>query len=272
MDNQTGGWVVVLELDDEGAKLFRDATEKYLGKPIAIFMDDQFISAPVVSDIIPSGRATISGQRDAVEAGELANIIESGALPFRLEAASVDSISPLLGQGAFDVAKTAGIVSFLLVCLFMVLYYRLPGILSDIALLALVSLQVLVLSWFGISLTLPGIGGIILSVGMGVDANIIIFERIKEELKAGKTLRAAIDVGFKRAFTAVIDSNVTTLITAVVLYLMGSGPIMGFAMTLGIGVSLSFLTAVTASRLMLSSIVDFGFAKNKWLYGVKESK
>jgi preprotein translocase subunit SecD len=151
----------------------------------------------------------------------------------------------------------------------MLIYYRLPGLIANIALFGLVVLQLLLISWTGISITLPGIGGIILAIGMGVDANVIIFERMKEELKGGKTLRASVDQGFDRAFSAVLDSNITTLITAAVLYIMGSGPIKGFATTLGLGVIISFLTAVTASKIMLQSVTGVEFARNKWLYGVK---
>lgn len=143
------------------------------------------------------------------------------------------------------------------------------GLIANIALFELVVLTLLVIAWTGISITLPGIGGIILAIGMGVDANVIIFERIKEELKDGKTLRASVDQGFDRAFAAVLDSNVTTLITAAVLYIMGSGPIKGFALTLGLGVIISFLTAVTATKIMLKVVTGVEFAKNKWLYGVK---
>ena len=185
-------------------------------------MDEQFISAPIVNDRIDGGNAVITGQANATEAAELAATIRSGSLPFRLIATKVDSISPQLGEGAMNVAVNAGIVAFFLICLFMILVYRLPGLIANIALLGLVTLTILCIAWTGISITLPGIGGIILSVGMGVDANVIIFERIKEELRAGKTLRAAIEQGFSRAFTSVLDSNVTTLITAVVLYIMGS--------------------------------------------------
>jgi preprotein translocase subunit SecD len=149
----------------------------------------------------------------------------------------------------------------------MFIYYRLPGLLANIALFGLVVIQIAAIMWIGISLTLPGIAGIILSIGMGVDANVIIFERIKEELRSGKTLRASIDMGFKRAFSAILDSNVTTMISAAVLYWLGTGPIKGFAVTLFIGVFLSFFTAVTASRLMLKSVADFDITKNKWLYG-----
>ncbi len=268
-DPDTGEWVVLLELDSSGTESFAEATGRLVGKRIAIFMDEQYISAPRVQTRIDGGSAVITGQADAIEAGELAATIRSGSLPFRLVATKVDAISPQLGMGAMDVAVTAGIIGFIIVCVFMLFRYRLPGLLANIALFALVTLQLLFISWAGISITLPGIGGIILAIGMGVDANVIIFERIKEELRGGKTLRASVDQGFKRAFTAVLDSNVTTLITAAVLFAMGSGPIKGFAMTLGLGVILSFLTAVTVTKMMLQSVTGVEFARNKWLYGVK---
>jgi preprotein translocase subunit SecD len=265
-DPTSGQAVVDLELNKEGAKNFAEATGRLVGQRIAIFMDENLIVAPVVNEMIPDGRAVISGQRDAKEAGSLADTIRAGALPFRLVAKELNSISPLLGEGALKVTINAGIVAFILVCLFMLLYYRLPGLLADIALYGLVVVQLLALSVLGISLTLPGIAGIILSIGMGVDANVVIFERIKEELRSGKTLKASIDHGFKRAFVAILDSNVTTLISAAVLYWLGTGAIRGFAVTLFIGVLLSFLTAITASRILLRSVSDI--AKNKWLYGI----
>lgn len=268
-NQENGGWVVALELDPSGVNDFAEATGRLVGQPIAIFMDDQFISAPRVNQRIDGGSAIITGQADAVEAGQLAATIRSGSLPFRLVATKVDSVSPQLGEGAMNVAINAGILGFILVCLYMLLVYRLPGLIANIGLLALAVITLLAIAWTGISITLPGIGGIILAIGMGVDANCVIFERIKEELRAGKTLRAAVDQGFNRAFAAVLDSNVTTLITAIVLYTMGSGPIKGFAMTLGIGVAISFVTAVTSTRIMLLSVTGIEFAKNKWLYGVK---
>jgi preprotein translocase subunit SecD len=266
---ETGEWVVMLELDPSGAKDFAEATGRLVGQPIAIYMDNEFISAPRVSERIDGGSAIITGQTDAIEAGQLASTIRSGALPFRLVATKVDAISPQLGQGAMDVAVTAGIIGFILVCLFMLSMYRLPGLIADIALFALAVLTILAIAWTGMSITLPGIGGIILAIGMGVDANCIIFERIKEEMRAGKTIRASVDQGFNRAFSSIVDSNITTLITAVVLYALGSGPVKGFAFTLGIGVTISFVTAVTATKIMLQSVVSVDFAKNKWLYGVK---
>jgi len=266
---QEGDWIVVLELDKSGVESFAEATGRLVGEPIAIFMDDQLISAPRVSQKISDGSAIITGMADATEANELAATIRSGALPFRMVATKVDSISPQLGEGAMNVAVKAGIVGFILMCLFMLLVYRLPGLIADIALFGLAVLTLLLVAWTGISITLPGIGGIILAIGMGVDANCIIYERIKEELREGKTLGAAVDQGFHCAFTAVVDSNVTTLITAVVLYLVGSGPIKGFAMTLGIGVILSFITTITATKLMLQGVLDISIFRNKWLYGVK---
>lgn len=266
-DPQTGAVVVTLKLDKEATEKFSEATGRLKGKPIAIFMDDQLISWPTVNDQITTGNAIITGQRNAKEAGELADTIRSGSLPFRLVPHQINSISPILGESALVVAINAGIVAFILVALFMLLYYRLPGIIAIIALFGLIVAQLVILTGLQIPLTLPGIAGIILSVGMGVDANVIIYERIKEEIKNGKTLRAAIDLGFKRAFTAILDANVTTLITAAILYWLGTGPIKGFAVTLFIGVLLSFLTAVTASRIMLKSVSNVNIAKNSWLYG-----
>lgn len=272
-NTENGGMQVSFKLSADGKQKFSDATARMVGKPIAIFMDDQFISAPTVEAHITNGDARItlgsaSDDKAVAEAKDLAETIRSGSIPFKLEAKYVNAISPLLGKGALDVTINAFIVAFILVCLFMIGYYRLPGILACIALVGHTVLQLLFISWTGMTLTLPGLAGVILTVGMGVDANIIIFERIKEELRNGKTLRAAIDTGFKRAFTAILDANMTTLIAAVVLYIFGTGPMISFALTLGLGVLLSFLTAVTVSRIMIKSIADLDIAKHHWLYGV----
>ena len=200
-------------------------------------------------------------------ARDLAATIRSGALPFKLEIKEVNAISSILGESALKTCIVAGAVAITLVWIFMLFCYRVPGIIADIALLAHTVIQLLVLAWLGISITLPGIAGIILSIGMGVDANVIIFARIKEELKNGKTLSASIDVGFKKAFAAVFDANMTSLIASFVLYIFGSGPIQSFAITLGLGVVLSFLTAVTASRIMIQSVSGVNITKHKWLYG-----
>lgn len=272
-NTETGGMQVSFKLSPEGKTKFSDATARLIGKPIAIFMDDQFISAPNVEAHITDGdaRITLGSSSDnaaVAEAKDLAETIRAGSIPFKLEAKYVNSISPLLGKGALDVTVRAFILAFILVCVFMIGYYRLPGVLACIALVGHTVLQLLFISWTSTTLTLPGLAGVILTVGMGVDANIIIFERIKEELRNGKTLRAAIDVGFKRAFTAILDANMTTLIAAIVLYIFGTGPMISFAFTLGLGVLLSFLTAVTVSRIMIKSIADLDIAKHHWLYGV----
>ncbi|MDI9513862.1 MAG: protein translocase subunit SecD [Bacillota bacterium] len=267
---QTGFYNVDLELKDSGVEKFAEATGRMIGQFIGIFIDDECISAPRVNTRINTSQFYIEGNFSLEEAKALADKIRFGALPVPLKPVSVDAISAQLGQGALDVAVKAGIVAFVLICLFMIAYYRLPGLLASLALLALVSLQILFLSNTGISLTLPGIGGIILSMGMGVDANVIIFERIKEELRSGRTLRASIESGFKRAFVAIMDSNVTTIIVAVVLFIMGTGPVKGFGVTLGLGVVLSFITAVTITKVLIKNITAFGFARNRKLYGVKE--
>ncbi len=263
-----------MKLKKDGATRFAEATGRLIGKPIAIFMDDQLISAPTVQAHITGGEATISiggqngSEEQKAEAANLAGLIKSGSLPFKLEAKQVNNISPTLGASALSVSLLAFVVAFILICLFMIIYYRLPGFVASIALFLHTILEILFLSWLGITITLPGIAGLILTIGMAVDANVIIFERIKDELRSGKTLHAAIDVGFKRAFSAILDGNVTTLIAAAVLLKFGTGPIQSFAYTLGIGVILSFITAVTATRIMLRTISDLDLAKHKWLYGV----
>lgn len=267
-NTRTGEIVVALKLNDEGAEKFSEATGRLVGKRIAIFMDDNCIVAPVVNEMIPSGEAIINGQRDAKEAGELADTIRAGALPFKLVPRHLSSITPLLGEGALNVTINAGILAFILVCLFMIVYYRLPGVVASIALFGLIVMQLLAITVLKVSLTLPGIAGIILSIGMGVDANVVIFERIKEELRSGKTLGLSVDLGFKRAFAAILDSNVTTLITAIILYWLGTGPIRGFAVTLTIGVALSFITAVTATKVMIRALAGVKAFKNHKLYGV----
>ncbi len=274
--DQQGNIMVDLDLNDNGVNAFSEATKRLIGQPIAIFMDDQFISAPVVQSHIPNGNAVITlgakEDKDAMiaEAKELADTIRSGALPFKLEAKQVNAISPLLGKGALDITVRAFIVAFLLICIFMIIYYRLPGLIASIALFSLAVMSLNIISWLGITLTLPGLAGIVLSVGMGVDANVIIFERIKEELRSGKTLKAAVDLGFKRALAAIIDGNVTTIIVAVILYIFGTGAMISFAYTLFFGVLISFFTALTLTKTMLVAVGDFSFTRKLWLYGVKE--
>ena len=265
-----GRAVVTLEMTPEGAVKFAEATARLNKQKIAIFLDDILITAPQVNTTITDGKAYIEGNMSGTEAAGLAATIRSGALPFKLVPKEINSITPTLGESALKVTVRAGTIAFIIVFLFMVIYYRLPGLMGGISLIGLVSVMLTLIATSGITLTLPGIAGIILTIGMGVDANVIINERIKEELRSGKSLKASISSGFKRAFTSIVDSNVTTLITAAVLYALGTGVIKGFATTLAWGVIISFLTAILSTRILIRNISEAGFAKKKTMYGVKE--
>ncbi|MDR1131508.1 MAG: protein translocase subunit SecD [Oscillospiraceae bacterium] len=268
-DEQSASYVVVLELSPEGTKKFAEATARLVGQRISIYMDDTEISAPTVNSAITDGSAIITGQTDLAEAKELAAKINSGSLPFSMIAHDANIISPTLGLDALGVMILAGQVAFGLVCLFMLLYYRLPGFVACIALVLQVVGQLLALSIPQFTLTLPGIAGVILSIGMGVDANVIVSERIKEELNAGKTLRSAIDAGFHRAFASVFDGNITVIIVSVVLIALGSGSMLSFGYTLLCGVIMNFLAGVTASRLMIKSLSAFKGLQEPALYGAR---
>jgi preprotein translocase subunit SecD len=272
-NTESGGMQVDLKLSPAGQKKFADATGRLIGRRIAIFMDDQFISAPTVEAHITAGDAritlgTASDSAAVAEAKDLADTIRSGALPFKLETKQINSISPLLGRGALDITIKAFIVAFLLIACFMIFYYRLPGLIASIALFSLAVMTLLAISWLDITMTISGLAGVVLGVGMGVDANVIIFERIKEEMRAGKTVKAAIDLGFQRALAAIIDGNVTTLIVAVIMGYFGTGIMISFAYTLFAGVLISFFTAITLTKTMMNGIADFDAAKRPWLYGI----
>ncbi len=268
-DQTTGqmNYYVKLVLSEEGGKLFEEATGRLIDKKIAIKMDETIISNPTVKTKISGTEAVIDGMESIESAKALADKIKAGALPFALVSKSNSQISPTLGKNALNVMVKAGATAFILVCLFMLFYYRLPGFVSIFALTMQVVCQLLALSIPQYSLTLPGIAGIILSIGMGVDANIIIAERIKEELRSGKTLGGAIDVGFHRAFSAVRDGNITVMIVAVLLMMFGSGSMLSFGYTLLVGVILNFVTGVTASRIMIKSLSNFIPLRNTFLYG-----
>jgi len=271
---QKAGWVVTLKFSQQAGVKFADETDRIskIAEPkntISIYLDDKSISTASVSKRIDGGSAIIEGgdfTSDSTK--ELAALIRSGALPFSLKDIQVEAIGPTLGQQALVISLQAGALAFILVCIFMLVWYRLPGIVANIALVAYIAITILILSASKITLTLPGIAGIILSVGMAVDANILIFERLKEELKAGKTLRGAVDAGFKRALKPIVDSNITTTIVSLVLIIFGTGPIQGFGVTLLIGVVLSFFSAITLSRYLLIQMMGLGF-KHTWLYGYK---
>ncbi len=241
---------------------------------ISIQMDDEILSEPTVSSEyaqtgITGDTCIISGNFTADTAKTLAEQINIGQLPFSLEEVSMSSVGPQLGEKALSSSIRAGAIGLVLVMLFMILIYRLPGLVASIALIFYTVLDLVILAVAHVNLSLPGIAGIILSIGMAVDANVVIFERMKDELRNGKTIRAAIDSGFHRAISAILDSNVTTIIAALVLYFLGTGTVKGFAMTLGIGVVLSMFTAVFVTHFLLNRIADFRIT-NLRLYGVKK--
>jgi len=267
-DNGITKAVVALEFNSKGKEAFAEATEKYLGQVIMIALDDTIISAPKVNAVITEGSAVIDGVGTVEEADELAARIKAGALPFKLTPLQSKSVGAKLGVSALESSLKAGLIGIILVLLFMLVVYRVPGLAADLALIFYCALVVIILSALQSTLTLPGVAGIILSVGMAVDANVIIFARIQEELGAGKTLRAALDAGFKRAFSAILDGNITTLIAAGVLYWMGTGLIKSFAQTLGIGILVSMFTALVVTRIILKQFVNLGL-KNPKLYGAK---
>ena len=263
--DENGQPCVSFELNDEGTKLFADATAANLGKTIAITLDGETISAPRVNSVIAAGRGEITGNFSAEEAQNLATLILSGALPLSLSQLEVSAISATLGIEALDKAIQAGIIGIILVMLFMLFRYRIMGVVADIALSLYVMIVIILLVLTGAQLTLPGIAGIILGIGMAVDANVVIYERIREELKVGRPLDSSISKGFNRALSAIIDSNVTTIIAAIVLYAFGTGTVRGFALTLGIGVATSMFTAIFVTHRLLNIFVDLG-VRNEKLY------
>ncbi len=265
-----GAPVVQFELNGAGTDAFAKATAENIGKVITIELDGEVISAPTVNTAITGGSGYIEGNFTADSAQNLAMLIQSGALPLDIEQLEVRTISATLGEDALSTSVLAAIIGVALVILFMLILYRLPGVVATLALLIYILIDLFLLAVLpGVQLTLPGIAGIVLSIGMAVDANVIIFERIKEEMRAGKTVRASVESGFKRAFTAILDSNVTTIIAGVVLMLFGAGSIKGFAITLTIGVVASMFTAVVVTRFLLRQMVGLNLTKHS-LYGVKE--
>ncbi|MDF2928965.1 protein translocase subunit SecD [Anaerospora sp.] len=259
--------LVAIEFTDEGAKKFADLTAKNIGKRIAILLDKQVLTNPSVQEAIPGGKAVITGSRTLEEAQRLAILLRSGALPIKVEVMETRTVGPTLGQDSKDKSIKAFTIGVLAIVVFMLLFYRLSGVVANIALLVYVLLLLGVLKGLEATMTLPGIAGIILSMGVAVDANVLIFERFKEEFRSGKTLRAAMDAGFHRAFGTILDANVSVMITAAVLFLLGSGPIKGFAVTLGLGVVISMFTAITVSRSLLRMLIHANVVKNSKFFG-----
>ncbi len=289
------GYIVQLEMSEEGAVKFAEATSRLAGTgTISIWMDDTMISAPLVNTAITNGEAIITGMADADEATTLANQINSGSLPFKLSAESFSTISPTLGNNSLDAMLIAAIIAFALVCVYIIAWYRLPGAIATVALLGQTAATIALISGYfavynSFTLTLPGIAGIILAIGMGVDANIITAERIKEELRSGKSLDGAITAGFERGLAPIVDGNVTVIIISIILMgafgptdsifatiltpiffpfgISTAGVVYSFGYTLFIGVLLNFVMGVLASRVMLRSVSKMKVFRNKRFYG-----
>ncbi len=286
VNQENGEYLVLLELNGDGKQKFADITQEFMGQPISIYMDDTLLSAPTVQAHITDGSAQITGNFTAEEATKLANQINGGALPFTLTVASYSGISPTLGQNSLTAMGYAAIIAFILIALFMIIRYRVPGFIAVIALVGQMALSIAAVTrYFGVfnsfTMTLPGIAGLILSVGMGVDANIITAERIREEFKSGKTLDSAIEKGTKNSLSAIIDGNMTVVIVSIILLLVfgpsnilsvifgqsTTGTIYAFGYTLLMGTVSNFIMGVWLSRVMLKSVVGIKCLRKKWLFG-----
>jgi len=265
-DQNTNEAQVSLRFDKEGADLFRQITARNIGRPVAIYLDGSAISVPIVQQEITGGQAVITGQFSVTEAKTLAQRLNAGALPVPIELVSQQTIGPSLGQSSVDASLRAGIFGLMLVALFMILFYRLPGLLAVVALGIYAVFVLAIFKLLGVTLTLAGIAGFILSLGFAVDANVLIFERLKEELRSGKALSESIEIGFSRAWTSIRDSNISSLLTAVILYWFGSSLIRGFAVTLSIGILVSMFSAIMVTRSMLR--LFHGSQKLNWWFGV----
>lgn len=269
-NNPTGVPQVALEFNSEGKKFFADITRRNVGKPLAVFLDGQPISIPTVQQAIEGGNAVITGDFDLKEAKLLAQRLNTGALPVPIKLLSQQTIGPSLGQESLEKSLGAGLFGFLLVVIFMLLFYRLPGLLAVCALIVYTAIVLAIFKVWPVTLSLAGIAGFILSIGMAVDANILIFERMKEELRERKGLDTSITQGFKRAWTSIRDSNVSSLITCVILFWFSASIIKGFALTLAIGILVSMFSAIAVTRLFLKVVGGWRLARNRWLFCAKK--
>lgn len=260
---------ISLELNSSGKQKFADATKKYMGQAISIKMDEDVITSPTVQAEILDGKASITNMKSAAEAKRIAGIIQSGALPATLTNVETKVVGPTIGEKAIPLSLLAAEVGLGIVLLFMIAYYRVPGIIADMALVIYIILMLLAFKIFKVTLTLPGIAGLLLTIGMAVDANVLIFERIKEELRTGKSVNNAVHAGFHRAMSSILDSQLTTIIAGVVLYWLGSGSVKGFALTLVIGCILSMFTAITITREIIKVVLNTGMLNKLSHFGVK---
>ena len=263
--NQNG---VAIEFTDEGADKFADLTAANVGHKIAILLDGEVLTAPVVNEPITGGKAVITGSRTLEEAKNLAILLRSGALPVKLKVMEVRTIGPSLGQDSKIKSEKAFAIGIVLIMIFLVVVYRMSGIVANVALLVYVLILLSILKYLDATLTLPGIAGIILSMGFAVDANIMIFERFKEEVLVGKKLRPSMEAGFKRAFHTILDANVSVMIAAIVLIVMGAGTVKGFAVNLALGLIVSMFTAIIVSRSLLTWFINTNLLTNPWFYGL----
>lgn len=261
--------VVSLELNDEGKVKFAEATSNNIGKAISISMDGEVVSEPMVQSAITDGKAVINGMASMEEATKLSGIISSGALPVEVKAVSVKNVGAQLGEEALPNAVKAGAIGIALIFLFMILYYRVPGLFASIALTLYITLVLLVFAEMKVALTLSGIAAFLLTIGMAVDANVLIFERIREELSRGISVKSAVKSGFENAMSSIIDSNSTTFIAALILFFIGSGAVKGFAVTLMIGIVLSLFTALVVTKFLINLAVEMGILRSTGQFRVK---
>ncbi|MDD3436938.1 MAG: protein translocase subunit SecD [Candidatus Gastranaerophilales bacterium] len=273
--SQNGQWVVDLQFNDKGTRKFADLTTKMVGKPMAIFFNGTLQSAPVIREPIISGNAQISGGDTGFEyeeAKKMVDLLNAGALPVPAKIIEENTVGPTLGADSIEKSKIAGIIGLGLVMLFMIAFYRLPGLIADVALICYSIILFALFKTIPVTLTLAGIAGFILSIGMAVDANILIFERTKEELRAGRTLFTAINAGFDRAFASIFDSNMSTIITCIILYMLGTSVVKGFALTLALGVIVSMFSAITITKNIMHLVFGTGDLKYPQLFGLRKDE
>jgi preprotein translocase subunit SecD len=262
--------IVHFEFTGADADRWIQLSKDFYQQPVQITLDGSQISAPVIQNVFTSGAGQISGNFTVETAKQLSNLINSGALPVSLTVIQSSRVEPTLGRQSVDRSLIAGAMGLLLVAFFMIAYYRVPGILAVMALVFYTTLTYAIFRLIPVTLTLAGIAGFILSIGMAVDANVLTFERLKEELRSGKSLRVAVEEGRKRAFPSIFYSNLATVLTAGILFMFGTGTVKGFALTLGIGVGVSFFTAVVVTQMLLHGAIEFSALRRRWLYGVEE--
>ncbi len=262
---------IQFEMNQEGAVKFAEITRNNIGKKLAVTLDGEIQTAPVINTEIPSGNGVITGSYTVEEAKAMATLLNAGALPVKAEILETRSVGASLGDESIEKSSMAAKVAVALIAVFMVVFYRLPGLMANVALAIFGLIAFGTLNFIDATLTLPGIAGLILSAGMAVDANVIIFERIKEEMKFGNTTLASIDSGFKKAFGAIFDSNITTLIITMILFTLGTGPVKGFAITLTIGILASMFTAIVITKMLLKGFVVMFKINRPELFGVRGS-